>query len=106
MSEELVAAQPSALALAVPWRDPHTVPKEERALYIVALEQTCLDHPRSADVRTMLGIAHVLNHDVENAMDTLQIAVEIDPDSFIANYKFAELHFRLHALTRAEALTV
>ena len=114
MSESLVAAgQPAALAgppvpagaLSVPWRDPHAVPPGERAAYIGALEQACLDNPRSADLRTVLGMAHAVNYDVPKSMEALEIAVSLEPENFWATFKYAELHYRLRALNRAEELT-
>jgi len=114
MSESLVAmrpptelANPSFLApsLSVPWRDPHAIPPTELAAYIGALEQACLDNPRSAELRTVLGMAHAVNYDVPRSMEALEVAVALDPDSFWASLKYAELHYRLRALNRAEALT-
>jgi hypothetical protein len=75
-------------------------------LYICALEQACLDHPASADLRTVLGMAHAVNYDVYKSMDALESATSIDPSNFWAQLKYAELHYRLRALTRAEELTV
>ena len=110
MSEALVAVQPqlpaSLSSLPIPWRDPHRVPPAELAAYIYTLEQACLDHPASADLRTVLGMAHAVNYDVYKSMDALEEAVSIDPTNFWAQLKYAELHYRLRALIRAEALTV
>jgi tetratricopeptide (TPR) repeat protein len=114
MSESLVTMRlPTALSgpsfsipsLSVPWRDPHAIPPTELAAYIGALEQACLDNPQSADLRTVLGIAHAVNHNVPKSMETLEVAVSIDPDNFWASLKYAELHSRLRALNRAEDLT-
>jgi len=77
MSESLLAIRPpTALSgasfpvpsLSVPWRDPHVVPAAELAAYIGVLEQACLDNPQSADLRTVLGMAHAVNHDVPRSM--------------------------------------
>ena len=109
MSEALVAVQPqlpaSLSALPIPWRDPYRVPPAELAAFIHTLEQACLDHPASADLRTVLGMAHAVNYDVYKSMDALEEAVSIDPTDFWAQLKYAELHYRLRALIRAEALT-
>jgi hypothetical protein len=105
LSEALVAV-PSLSSPAVPWRDPHTIPQGELTSYIRALELACLDHPASADLRTVLGMAHAVNHDVYKSMDALEAATSIDPSNFWAQLKYAELHYRLRALTRAEELTV
>lgn len=114
MSDSRVATRPPTTlsgpsfpvpALSVPWRDPHAVPPTELAAYIGALEQACLDNPRSADLRTVLGMAHAVNHDVPRSMEALEGAVSLDPDNFWASLKYAELHYRLRALNRAETLT-
>lgn len=89
----------------VPWRDPHTVSPEELAAYIARLEQACLENPESADLRTCLGMAHAMNYDVYGSMDALEAAIRLDPRNFWAQYKQAELHYRLRALIRAEEET-
>ena len=48
----------------VPWRDPHTVSPVELSAYIQRLEQACVENPKSADLRTCLGVAHAVNYDV------------------------------------------
>ena len=105
MSEALVAAQPLS-SLPVPWRDPHTVTPAELSSFIQRIEQACLDQPASADLRTMLGMAHAMNYDVYKSMDALEAATSMEPDNFWAQLKYAELHYRLRALARAEELTV
>ena len=97
----LVPQAPSSLP-PVPWRDPHSVAPEDLNAYIARLEQACLDNPQSADLRTALGIAHAVNVDVYKSMDALEEARAIDPDNFWAQLKYAELHYRLRALNKAE----
>jgi cytochrome c-type biogenesis protein CcmH/NrfG len=75
------------------------------AVYIQQLEEACLANPRSADLRTCLGMAHAVNHDVYKSMDALEDARTIDPDNFWAQLKYAELHYRLRALKRAQEET-
>jgi len=99
----VVTGAPPALA---PWRDPHTVPAHELARYIQQLETACLAEPRSAHLRTCLGVAHAMNYDVDKSMDALEAAVTLDAGSFWARLKYAELHFRIRALNRAEAETL
>jgi hypothetical protein len=89
----------------IPWRDPHTVPPGELSAHIARLEQACLDHPQSADLRTCLGMAYAMNYDVYKSMDALEDARRIDATSFWAQMKYAELHYRLRALSRAEEET-
>jgi hypothetical protein len=110
MSNALVSTptrlQPRADRLpAVPWRDPHGVSPVDLAVYIQQLEEACLANPQSADLRTCLGMAHAVNYDVYKSMDALEDARTIDPDNFWAQLKYAELHYRLRALKRAEEET-
>jgi hypothetical protein len=92
-------------ALPVPWRDPHHVPQEDLVPYIEALERACRDNPHSATPRVCLGVAHAVNLDVYRSMDALEEAVHVEPAHFWARLKYAELHYRLRALTLAEAET-
>src|SRR5712691_3555527 len=110
MSTALVSTatrlQPRADALPpVPWRDPHGVSPADLAVYIKQLEEACLANPQSADLRTCLGMAHAVNFDVYKSMDALEDARTVDPDSFWAQLKYGELHYRLRALNRAEEET-
>jgi cytochrome c-type biogenesis protein CcmH/NrfG len=91
---------------ALPWRDPHSVSPEQLNTYIAKLEQLCETHPSSSDLRTCLGMAHAMNFDVYKSMDAFERAVELDPGSFIAQIKYAELLYRIRALQRAEEETI
>jgi hypothetical protein len=91
--------------LPVPWRDPHTVSPGELKEYIGFLEKACEDHPRSADLRTCLGMAYAMNYQVYKSMDALEAAVGLDDMHFFAQMKYAELLYRLRALERAEEET-
>ena len=102
--DALVSGTGASLA-TVPWRDPHSVSPVELSAYIRRLEQACLDNPRSADLRTYLGMAHAVNYDVDRSMDALEDARRVDPESFWAQLKYAELHYRLRILDRAEEET-
>jgi tetratricopeptide (TPR) repeat protein len=104
MTTRLAPQTPSSLP-PVPWRDPHSVSPGELSAYIQQLEQACLDNPRSADLRTCLGMAHAVNYDVYKSMDALEDARSVDPDNFWAQLKYAELHYRLRALNKAEEET-
>jgi tetratricopeptide (TPR) repeat protein len=99
-----VIATEASLPL-VPWRDPHAVPAKELAAYIHTLERACLADPQSANLRTCLGMAYAVNYQVDQSMDALEHAVGIDPDNFWARLKYAELHYRLRVLDRAEEET-
>lgn len=91
---------------AVPWRDPHNVSLESLAAHIQTLEVACLDDPKSAPLRTCLGMAYAMNYQVYESMDALEAAIELEPDYFFAQFKYAELHYRLRALVRAEQATI
>lgn len=90
---------------ALPWRDPHQVPREELSEYIARLEQACLEHPTSAPLRTCLGMARAMNYDVYESLDALEEACALDGTSFWAQMKYAELLYRLRTLVRAEQET-
>ena len=101
MTGELTQVAPSRVP-AVPWRDPHTVSPVELREYIRSLEAACEQNPRSADLRTCLGMAYAMNYEVYKSMDALELATQLDPDHFFGQLKYAELHYRLRALVRAE----
>ncbi|HEY6987802.1 MAG TPA: hypothetical protein VH369_05430 [Bryobacteraceae bacterium] len=105
MSTELVPSGPQRIP-ALPWRDPHTISPECLAGHIQALERACLENPRSAGVHTCLGMAYAMNYEVYKSMDALEAAVELEPDHFFAQMKYAELHYRLRALVKAERETL
>ena len=89
-----------------PWRDPHTVSPAALADYIRTLERLCEENPHSIDLRTCLGMAHAVNFDVYKSMDALEAAVELNPRHFFAQFKYAELHYRIRALHKAETETL
>ena len=90
---------------SVPWRDPHTVSPADLSASIQKLERACLAEPRSANLRTCLGMAYAMNFEVSKSMDALEVAVTIDPGNFWARLKYSELHYRLRVLNRAEEET-
>ncbi|MDE3196260.1 MAG: hypothetical protein KGN84_07945 [Acidobacteriota bacterium] len=98
-------AQPRRLP-PVPWRDPHTVSPELLSRHIQDLEKACELEPHSASLRTCLGMAYAMNYQVYKSMDALEAAVQAEPDHFFAQLKYAELHYRLRALIRAEQETL
>ena len=91
---------------ALPWRDPHSVPPEKLAEVIASLKEACALNPANADLRVCLGIAHAMNYDVYSSMDTLEEARALEPRNFFAQFKFAELQYRLRALHVAETETL
>jgi len=105
MTGELTQTAPLRLP-PVPWRDPQTVSPAKLAEYIQSLEAACEKNPRSADLRTCLGMAYGMNYEVYKSMDALELAVQNEPEHFFAQLKYAELHYRLRALIQAEAETL
>ena len=89
----------------VPWRDPQTVSTAELSGFVQLLEKACLENPQSADLRTSLGMAYAMNYEVYKSMDALEAATSMEPDHFWAQLKYAELHYRLRSLPRAEEET-
>ena len=89
----------------IPWRNPHSVAPAELAGHIDALERACREHPQSADLRTCLGMAYAMNHQVYPSMDALEAARLLDDTHFFAQFKYAELLYRLRALPSAEMET-
>src|SRR3977135_1615333 len=89
-----------------PTRYPHTASPADMRLYIQELEQACLENPRSADLRTCLGMAYAVNYDVYKSMDALEAATAMAPTHFWAQLKYAELQYRLRALPLAETETL
>lgn len=114
MSDALTVPTPSAVATSaelqpfalLPWRDPQTVSPGDLSLHIQRLEQLCLENPKSADLRTCLGMAYAVGYDVYKSMDALEAATAIDPLNFWAQLKCGELHYRLRTLRRAEEETL
>jgi len=51
-------------------------------------------------------MAHAMNYDVYKSMDALEAAVRLEPNHFFAQLKYAELHYRLRALVKAERETL
>jgi len=92
--------------LPLPWRDPQSVSKAELAIHISSLERACQENPRSADLRTCLGMAYAMNYDVYKSMDVLEQAVDLDETHFFAQLKLSELFYRLRALPKAEEETL
>ena len=92
--------------LPIPWRDPHTVSPAESQEHIGALEKACAENPKSADLRTCLGMAYAMNYEAYKSMDVLEAAVRLDKKHFFAQLKYSELLYRLRALPRAEQETL
>ncbi|MDP9339452.1 MAG: hypothetical protein M3P45_11340 [Acidobacteriota bacterium] len=102
----VLAPGPAVTQLPVmPWRDPHSVPPEKLAEVIASLKEACALNPANAELRICLGMAHAMNYDAYRSMDALQEARSLAPQNFLAQFKYAELFFRLRALDRARTET-
>jgi tetratricopeptide (TPR) repeat protein len=93
-------------SLAFPWRDPHSVPQQQLAEFIASLTEACANNPDNSNMYTCLGIAHAINYDVYRSFDALEEARRIEPGNFFAQFKYAELFFRLRLMDRAEEETL
>src|SRR5450432_2767042 len=105
MTAEITPFGQQQLIPPVPWRDPHTVSPTQLAEYIKKIEKSCVENPTSAGLHTCLGMAYAMNYQVYKSMDALEAAVTLDPQHFYAQFKYAELHYRLRALIVAEKET-
>jgi tetratricopeptide (TPR) repeat protein len=62
----------------------------------VAAFSQCLEHsPEFSEGHVFLGIAHSLTYNIYPAIDHLEEAGRLDPDSFAAHYTLAQLSFKL-----------
>jgi tetratricopeptide (TPR) repeat protein len=51
--------------------------------------------PRFPEARVCLGLAFALTHDIYPALDQLELAGQLDPESFAAHFTLAKLNFKL-----------
>ena len=51
--------------------------------------------PHFPEGRICLGLAYALSHDIYPAIDNLELAGQLDPESFAAHYTLAKLNFKL-----------
>jgi hypothetical protein len=51
-------------------------------------------------------MAYAMNYEVYKSLDSLELAVQVEPEHFFAQLKYAELLYRLRALIRAEQETL
>lgn len=70
------------------------------ALAVAALSQSVALSPAFADGRVFLGIAHSLRAEIYPAIDQLERATELAPDSFIAQYALSQLYFKLRVVEK------
>jgi tetratricopeptide (TPR) repeat protein len=51
--------------------------------------------PSFPEARICLGLAYALSHEIYPAIDNLELAGRLDPESFAAHYTLAKLNFKL-----------
>ena len=62
---------------------------------VVALSRSIEYAPAFPAAHVFLGIAHALTSNIYPAIDHLEEAAKLDPDSFAAHYTLAQLNFKL-----------
>ena len=67
---------------------------------VLLLKQSVEMAPAFADARIFLGIAHSLSCEIYPAIDQLEKATELEPDSFVAKYALAQLYFKLRIVEK------
>ena len=67
----------------------------EAAEAVAALSQSIEHAPAFPQAHVFLGIAHALTSNIYPAIDHLEEAAKLDPDSFAAHFTLAQLNFKL-----------
>ncbi len=67
----------------------------EAAEAVAELSRSIQHAPAFPDAHMLLGIAHALTSDIYPAIDHLEEAANLDPDSFAAHFTLAQLNFKL-----------
>ena len=62
---------------------------------VVALSQSVQCAPEFTGAHICLGLAHAMACNIYPALDHLELAAELEPHSFTANYLLAQLNFKL-----------
>src|SRR5881296_734671 len=62
---------------------------------VAELSRSIQHAPTLPDAHMFLGIAHALTSNIYPAIDHLEEAAKLDPDSFAAHYTLAQLNFKL-----------
>ena len=62
---------------------------------VAALSRSIAHAPGFTDAHVYLGIAHALTSNIYPAIDHLEEAARLDPDSFAAHFTLAQLNFKL-----------
>ncbi len=83
------------------FRDPRVLEKHETADLVAQLRSAVDLAPQFVELRVVLGMALCVNIEIQDAMEELRTAVEMDPNSYIAQLKYGELMMRLRACDKA-----
>ena len=83
------------------FRDPRILESHERLDLVAQLRSAVELSPQVVELRVMLGMALCVNLETQEAMEELREAVQMAPDSFIAQLKFGELMMRLRICDKA-----
>jgi len=62
---------------------------------LVALSRSVELAPAFGEAHVFLGLANALSHRIYPAIDHLELAAQLQPDSFAAHYTLAQLNFKL-----------
>ncbi|HXQ29049.1 MAG TPA: hypothetical protein VN848_07255 [Gemmatimonadales bacterium] len=85
--------------------NPNLLEPGERVTLVEQLREAVADRPEVADLRVLLGMALCVNYDAQAAIHELNTAVQLAPESFIAQLKMGELWMRLRVCDKAEEHT-
>lgn len=65
------------------------------AAALAAFSRTVMEAPGFGEAHIFLGLAHALTSNIYPAFDHLEIATQLQPDSFAAHFTLAQLNFKL-----------
>lgn len=85
--------------------NPSLLEPSERQALVDQLRVAVADQPGVAELRVLLGMALCVNYDGQAAIEELRTAVQLAPESFIAQLKMGELWMRLRVCDKAEEHT-
>jgi hypothetical protein len=91
----------SGVLLARMFADPYLLELEERESLVAQLRQAVARYPDVGELRVLLGMALCVNLEIQPAIEELRAAVDLAPQSFIAQLKMGELWMRLRVADKA-----
>jgi tetratricopeptide (TPR) repeat protein len=93
--QSLQSASLSALAKQSFHQGVECLQSGEAAAAVAALSRSVAHAPDFAPAHVFLGIAHALTSNIYPALDHLELATQLEQDSFAAHYTLAQLNFKL-----------